>query len=218
MPDETKTRLDGFLEEFQAECDNAVSLYHTALALHNTQPEMFSEAMKNMLTESVVLQLFGRWERFLESIFIEYMCGGKSANGSAAVRYVFPTGAEHAYQLVQNVNAYPDWADLEKVSKNANNFFENGGPFGVLNTMKAEINAIRKVRNAIAHTSKNATEKFEDLVRGKVGYLPERITPAKFLSEYKIGKRKKDPTFCEHYIEYLKSVAGILVEYSVEPQ
>lgn len=218
MPDETKTSLDVFLEEFQEECDNALNLYHTALALYNTQPEVFSEGMKNMLTESVILQLFGRWERFLESIFIEYMCGAKSVNGSAAVRYVFPISPEHAYQLVQNVNAYPDWADLEKVLKNANNFFENGGPFGVLNTMKAEINAIRKVRNAIAHTSKSATEKFEDHVRGKVGYLPEGITPAKFLSEHKTGKRKKDPTFCEHYIEYLKNTAEILVEYNNEPQ
>jgi len=88
----------------------------------------------------------------------------------------------------------------------------------VLNTMKAEINAIRKVRNAIAHTSKSATQKFEDLVRGKVGYLPEGITPAKFLSEHKIGKKKKDPTFCEHYIYYLKSVANVLVEYNNELQ
>ena len=82
--------------------------------------------------------------------------------------------------------------------------------------MKAEINAIRTVRNAIAHTSKSATKKFEDLVRGKVGYLPEGMTPAKFLSEYKVGKKKNDPTFCDHYIDYLKSVAGVLVEFKTE--
>lgn len=218
MPDDTKTRLDDLLEVFQNNCDDALSAYHSSLILYNTQPENFSESMKNMLTESVLLQLFGKWERFLENAFIEYMLGKKSTDGDEPVRYVFPTSAEHAYQLVQNVNAYPDWADIEKVLTNATNFFENGGPFEILKTMQADIKAIRTIRNAIAHTSKSATKKFENLVQGKVGFLPEGITPAQFLSEYKIGKRKKDPTFCEYYIEYLKDVARILVEFKTEAQ
>lgn len=72
---------------------------------------------------------------------------------------------------------------------------------------------LKKVRNAIAHTSIQAQKDFENLVQGKVGYLPEGISPAKFLIEFKMGKQKNAPTYCEYYISYLKNTAKILVEY-----
>ena len=40
----------------------------------------------------------------------------------------------------------------------------------MLLTLKGDINAVKKIRNAIAHTSRKAREDFENLVRGKVGH------------------------------------------------
>lgn len=212
----SQTNLDGFLNEFEKDCDDCLSVYFNSLQLYNQQPEAFSEEMRNMLIEYIILKMFGKWERFLEKIFIEYMLGEKSQNGKAVNRYVTPYDGEHAYRMIQSVNIYPDWSDIEKVLINARNFFQDGGSFGILETMKSEITSLRKIRNAIAHTSIRAQKDFEKLVQGKVGYLPENITPAKFLIDYKAGRRRNDPTYCEYYILYLKSVAKILVEYNPE--
>ena len=65
-------------------------------------------------------------------------------------RYVLPTDAEHTYKIVQNVNQYLDWTDITKIATNTDNFLENGDPFTTLLTMKATLNEIKKVRNAIA--------------------------------------------------------------------
>lgn len=73
------------------------------------------------------------------------------------------------------------------------NFFENGGSFKLLKTLKGELYSIKKIRNAIAHTSKKAKQDFENLVRGKVGHLPTDISPVKFVSEYKKGVNKDSP-------------------------
>lgn len=100
--------------------------------------------------------------------------------------------------------------------KNANDFFEACGPFEILKTLKSEITSLKKIRNAIAHSSSRAKGEFEKLVQGKIGYLPDKIIPATFLIDYKVGRRRDSDTYCEHYIRYLKDTAEVLVEYHRE--
>mgnify|MGYP007033174029 CR=1 FL=1 len=216
MDNTLETHLDTLLEEFEIECDSNLNLYATSLQLYIEHSDLFSETMRNMIVEYAILKLFGKWEKFLEDIFIEYMLGGCSRNGQIVNRYVSPVDREHAYKMIQNVNLYPDWSDVEKVLTNARNFFENGGSFKILKTVKAELTSFKKVRNSIAHISIRAKRDFENLVQGKVGYLPDGITPAKFLIEFKTGRERNAPTYCEHYIAYLKNTAKMLVEYSPE--
>lgn len=216
MSELLKKCLDDFLREFEEDCNRSLDVYYETLHMHNENPEKFTEMMRDMLVEYLILKLFGKWERFLENIFIEYMMGDKSSQGMALKRYVLPMNREHAYRMIQNVNLYPDWSDLEKVLTNADNFFEKGGAFAVLKTVKAEITSLKKVRNSIAHTSIRAKQEFEKLVQGKIGYLPEGITPAKFLTEFKVGKRKMDPTYFEHYILHLRDTAKMIVEFNDE--
>ncbi|MBQ6431682.1 MAG: hypothetical protein IJJ99_07400 [Oscillospiraceae bacterium] len=207
--------LDAHLAGFITKCDWALQVYYGAVSLYNENNVAgFSADMKNMIIENLILNVCSSWEKFLEDIFIAYLLGSKSENGSAVVSYVSPKSNEHAYNLIKSVNTYPDWADINKILINAENFFEGGGSFKILKTLSADINAIKKIRNAIAHTSKKAREDFENLVRGKVGHLPVSITPAIFVTDYKIGNRRTDPTYFEYYVEFLKDSATMLVEYN----
>ena len=211
-----ESHLDKLLLDFEAECNDSLNIYFNSLKLYNEHPELFSLTMKNMIVEYLVLRIFGKWEKFLEDIFIEYMLGNHSRYGDSVNRYVNPMDRAHAYRMIQSVNLYPDWSEIEKILINARNFFENGGAFEILKTIKSEITSLKKVRNAIAHTSISAKNDFERLVQGKLGYLPDNISPAKFLIEFKIEKKRNAPTYCENYITYLKDTAKILVEYHVE--
>lgn len=74
--------------------------------------------MRNMMVEYVVMQLFSKWEKFLEEVFIEYMLGGCSLNGDIVNKYVNPIDRDHAYRMIQNVNLYPDWSDMQKIIQN----------------------------------------------------------------------------------------------------
>lgn len=216
MEEATFISLDNLLASFQNDCDRCIHIYYELLKLYNEPIPSFSEDLRNMLVEHNIVQLFSKWERFLENIFIAYMLGNKSSNGDSPLRYVFPINEDHAYRLVQNVNQYPDWSDTDKILVNARNFFEGGGPFEILKTMKAELAAIKKIRNSIAHISHRARKDFENLIQGKIGYLPSGVTPARFLIEYKVGKKRNDPTYYEYYIEYLKDTASILVEFHAD--
>lgn len=192
--------LDDHLTNFRSKCDWALQVYFDTVSLFNeNQVNGFTADMKYMIIENIILTVYSSWEKFLEDTFI-----------------VSPTSDDHAYNLIKNVTTYPDWTDVNKIMINAGNFFENGGPFQLLLTLKGDINAVKKIRNAIAHTSRKAREDFENLVRGKVGHLPNDITPAKFVSEYKTGNRRADPTFFEYYVNFLKDSAAMLVEYQAD--
>lgn len=76
MDNTLETHLDTLLEEFEIECDSNLNLYATSLQLYIEHSDLFSETMRNMIVEYAILKLFGKWEKFLEDIFIEYMWGG----------------------------------------------------------------------------------------------------------------------------------------------
>lgn len=216
MDENRDGEIAALLQEFEEKCDENLTIYVRALSLFNEHSDLFQENMRNMLVEYGILKLFGQWERFLEKLFIDYMLGEKNTSEYLPTRYINPINEEHAYRMVQNVNRYPDWTDIEKICINAQNFFENSGPFQILTTMKSTLNEFKKIRNAIAHTSKSAKRDFENLVRGKVGYSPEDMSPAKFLIEYKAGRRREDPTYYEYYLEHIRNTAKMLGDFTEE--
>ena len=50
--------LDCILEKFQKECDDSLNIYFQSLRLYNEHSDLFSETMRNMMVEYVVMQLF----------------------------------------------------------------------------------------------------------------------------------------------------------------
>ncbi|MBC8535829.1 hypothetical protein [Feifania hominis] len=184
-------RLDTLLEEFQGMCDVCLKCFYSAVDLHENHPEirpLFDDAMRDMVVEQAFARVLNEWQNFLEQSFLLLMLGVPLRGGTPVKTYVSPLDIEHAQRLVRNTNPYPDWGDLDKVLTCAENFFESGGPFAVLKTMRSQLNAVKKVRNRVAHNSAKARKDFENLVRGV----------------------KPRQTFFEYYTVYLKDVAELL--------
>lgn len=209
--------LDDLLSAFEADCDDALRIFYHTMSLYNTRPDIGITAdMKDMIIENIIVKIWNRWERFLEDTFIAYMMGKHSTNGDTVHSFVAPIDEMHAYDMVKNVAMYPDWSDVDKVVKNAKNFFENKGPFIHLENLRSTIKEIKTVRNAIAHSSRSAQLNFEQLVRGKTGRSPQGVTPAIFLSERKAGRAQNDPIYLQFYIDHLKNTARMLIEFHSE--
>ena len=186
--------------------------YYDTVFISNSS-NLFSTDMRNMIVENMFLKMYNSWECFLENVFIEYMLGKQSENGVAPEKYVFPLDTLHAYNMIKNVSNYPDWTDVEKILTNARNFFKDGGAFLILETLKTEINHIKRIRNYIAHSSLKARKDFENLVRYEIGHLPSDISAAIFLVDYEKETQSQRITYYEYYLEYLKDSATMIIEY-----
>jgi hypothetical protein len=97
------------------------------------------------------------------------------------------------------------------VKPRAKRLFKDGKPFECpLSSHHNLLYQVKTVRNAIAHDSANARQKFEDLVRNELRTLPANTTAGSFLLAVK--PRTTPPiTFLEFYFTEIKKIAELIV-------
>ena len=129
------------------------------------------------------------------------------------VAYVRPNSWRHAFDLLlpENGRGYINWDNLQHVRQRAKRFFKDGEPFEkVLIPRLHLIQDMQIVRNAIAHRSLTSQEKFEKLVRDKLGSLPPRLTVGSFL-DTSIPSTHPVQSYLDGYLAGISSAASALV-------
>ncbi len=143
---------------------------------------LYSDNIHHCVINGAFLNLFMAFERFLECSFICYMLGQPGLNGVTVPRCVSPKEETHALKLIKGTNRYADFTNRDTIVKLSKNFFENDGPYIVLNSISVAFEEMKKIRNAISHVSLESEETFLNLVRTKLGSLPPNINTAVFLN------------------------------------
>jgi hypothetical protein len=165
---------------------------------------------RDSITELAFLRAFSAWEAFLEEVFILYLLGQQAPCGRKVHRYGFPPGETAAYEWVTEGREYARWTPAE-VRRRADRLFRNGRPFTpVLSGHQNLLSQANTVRNAIAHDSLNARQKFEAVVRNELQALPPNTTIGGFLLTTK--PRSNPPiSFLEFYLDQIQIAARKLV-------
>jgi hypothetical protein len=106
---------------------------------------------------------------------------------------------------------YATWTDAGNVGSRAKRFFGHGRPFAeVLSRNQYLLQEVNKVRNAIAHRSGSARQKFEDVVRQKLGTVPPNVTVGSFLGTIVPGSNPPS-SFLEFYVAKVEFAAQQIV-------
>ena len=152
------------------------------------------------------LKIYLSWESFIGRVFILYMIGEKTNSGYAPKRYVTPRDEKHAYDIIKSGRSFPDWLNIEFIREKSELFFENGEPFKPVlytnTTIKGALQNMKVLRNIIVHASKEAEEKYKNMLRAELGSAPS-ISPGEFLSTMRIEKPKIP------YIVYYKKILEV---------
>jgi hypothetical protein len=163
------------------------------------------------MTELAFLRAFLAWEVFLQEAFVLYLLGKSAPKGKNPKRFTFPPDRAAAKKwVIPEGHPFAKW-DAVAVSARAQRFFLNGRPFTpVLQSSQAGLDETRVIRNALAHESDSARDKFETLVRNKLGALPPNLTVGRFLAMVVPGSVPPQ-SFLESYIAKIELVAGQIV-------
>lgn len=177
---------------------------------HGQERPQISVKRRDSITELAFFRAFSGWEAFLEETFILYLLGQQAPRGRKAFRYGFPPGEQAAYEWVAEGRDYAKWTPAE-VRKRADRLFRNGRPFSpVLSSHHNLLSQVRTIRNAIAHDSMDARQKFEALVRNEIQALPPNMTIGGFLLTTK--PRSRPPvSFLEFYLSEIEFVGRQIV-------
>lgn len=173
---------------------------------------MISQKRRDQMTEMAFLRAFLAWETFIEESFILYLYGQKPPRGRAPRRYAFPPDFKTAKEwVVPEGRPYAQWTTAEHVSRRAERFFQAGRPFSpVLKSNQNLLDEVRTIRNAIAHHSESTQQKFDTLVRTKLGTLPPNLTVGGFLGTT-VPNSIPPVSFLEFYVAKIDLAAQQIV-------
>jgi hypothetical protein len=148
----------------------------------------------------------------LEEVFILYLLGMKSSRKAAPRRYTFPPTRRQAKEwVIPEGRQYTSWS-ADAVRARAERFFHGGKPFSPAIQSSINIfNEAKTIRNAIAHESDSARDKFNNLARDLLGgTLPTALTPGGLLIA-SVPNSTPRQTYLELYLQKFKTVACAIV-------
>jgi hypothetical protein len=206
--------LDFVLAELCRKTDQSISLSVDAEKFREFKSNRYhplTQSRRFLITELSFLQIFNAWEEFLEETFIHYMCGHKTQSGYSPILKVRLSEAtlHQASVTVNQGKAYSDWSRSDEVMNRARIYFDKGEPFATaIENSYNMLEEMRKIRNGIAHSSTHSREKFSELVRQKIGYLPRNMGPGRFLLQDISGSGQ---TLLYNYGSLLKVLGRVIV-------
>jgi hypothetical protein len=172
----------------------------------------------HQLSEGILLSAWARWESLLRELFILDL---STDTGGVLCRNVRATGFRYgrsATRLAEAIVDHPDasrfidWNRLGDIEKRADDLLSVGHRFGrIVAPQKTTIEQIAKIRNAIAHNSDTAWEKFITVITNAPYSLSKNqrkgITVGRFITSHDVGGVK----VITHFIDTLRSASSVLV-------
>jgi len=157
-----------------------------------------------------MLQAFTGWEVFLESTFLLYLVGHKAPKAPKPLRCGFPANLSDAAEWCIDGKDYAKW-QVHDVRRRADRWLDQGKPFTpAIQTHQTRLTELITIRNAIAHDSGSAKDKFENLVRRELRALPPNTTVGNFLMTL-VPNETPPKSYFELYLEKLEDSAKNIV-------
>lgn len=210
-----RRRVSTAFEEFNAELKRLESLDDLNQERYFPGPGRpgklrLSAGQMHLLTEAILTRAFSKYEEFIEQVFVLYCQGRPDLSGARVGSYIVPRNAQHARAMLKAGMAFLEWNSPDKVIGRCETYLHKDSPiFLAISTHQTRLTHIRRVRNAIAHSSSEAINQFQRTVRDELGAAPLRpMSPGHFL----IMTDRRAPRaqyYLRSYIGVLKAVAQI---------
>ena len=160
----------------------------------------------HFLTEAIVFTACRAYENYVRDIFLLYCQGKPTTKGVVVKSYLKPRDFAHAEELVQSSMPLVNWSRPNVIIERAELYLEDGFPIKVPYSINRDmLGDILRIRNHIAHNSKESLHDYRKVVKKHYGTMPlSTPSPGEFLLlPEKKGKKYKLQT----YLALLKAVS-----------
>jgi hypothetical protein len=161
------------LERFDGENQARFSSSTSALSRHQL----------HFLAEAIFFRSFRAYEGFIRDIFLLYCLEKRPRSGRKVTSYLTPKDFVHAEGMLQSSLRFLDWTNPDTVIERAGLYLKNGFPIKLPYTTHREpLMDFKRIRNHIAHDSKESYSGYQIVLRHHFGTIPLTIpSPGEFL-------------------------------------
>lgn len=169
-----------------------------------------SASQMHLLTEAIFARAFSKYEEFIEQTFLLYCQGRSGLSGTTVKSYISPKNISHAKSIIKSGMTFLEWNSPEKIISRCDIYLHPDSPvYLAVTTHQSRLQNIRRIRNAIAHSSDEARTQFRKAVRDELGVAP-LIAPA--VGEFLIMNDRmaaRRQYYLRSYLDVLGTVAKI---------
>ncbi|RWE64078.1 hypothetical protein [Mesorhizobium sp.] len=172
-------------------------------------PATLSKHQMVLMTESVFIKAFSHYELFLEELFILYTRNKPTRGGTRVPSFILPKDGEHAREILKSGMQFLEWNSPDIIIRRCEVYLHDGDPIKrSVTTHSARLQRMKAIRNAIAHRSAEAAQKYNNVVRSELRAAPlQPLLPGEFLLS-------TDPSapasyFLVSYLNIFRSVANV---------
>jgi hypothetical protein len=169
-----------------------------------------SSDQMHLLSEGVLFSAFRAYENFINELFLYYCIGEPAICGDVPASYLNTSSVEKAYELVKSSQPFLDWASPDNVIKRSETYLDDG--FRIKSAYASNITTYRelhKLRNHIAHNSKESLKAYEKVLSQNLPTLPVTIPS---VGEYLLleDRINKPDHYLLRYLNFFDRMAVIL--------
>lgn len=162
-------------------------------------PVKLSKRQLFMLTEAIFFTGYRAYENFLRDIFLLYCMEKKPKSAQVVNSFLDPRDFNHAEMLIQSSMPFLDWSSPSIVINRAELYLAQGFPIKLpISTNQDLLTDYKRLRNHIAHNSKESLDEYKKTIRKHLSTIPLIIpSPGEFLliSERRMPHKYKLLTF-----------------------
>jgi len=166
--------------------------------------------------EGCFLRAVVTWENFIEAYFLRCMCSAKTRDGVILKpKTTCSVNPNKAFERLRATNIMPEqdyanWLSYDKLKRLLNEYFHHRSRLQRICDSPEQFHALVTIRNAIAHRSKSAIDRFKRYVIDKHGYLTStNLSMADLLIT---EKRSNSQLIFIDLIDYFDDLADILTK------
>jgi hypothetical protein len=160
------------------------------------------------LYESTFLDATSTFERFQEELFFSCLLGASGIRKCEPIAQFRNRAEAERVVLATDRRGYISWSQMNDNIRRADAYLAHGRPFSRLQRRARDLEVLAtatKIRNAIAHESRSAAERFRKL---PLGSLPiARRTPAGYL-RLSVGVSTQHETILSEYSRIASALAA----------
>ena len=178
-----RRKLSAVTRDFQTELKRLERFDAINQTMFSTSASVLSKHQLHFLTEAIFFRAFRAYEKFLGDIFLLYCLEKRPRSGAKVTAYLNPKSFAHAEKLIQGSQRFLDWLDPDTVISRAEVYLKDGFPIKLpYSTNREVLKDLKKIRNHVAHDSKESYRGYQSVLMHHYRTIPLRIpSPGEFL-------------------------------------
>lgn len=169
----------------------------------------FKKKQLHLMTESIFLMAYREYENYVRDIFVLYCMGKPRKDNTKVNSYVKPRDFEHAEALLKSSMPFLDWTSPDTIIKRSETYLKDGGPIRSVYVGNTDaLRSYKRIRNHIAHNSKESLSEYKKVVRVHYGTIPLTVPT---VGEYLLLPNRNDSSsyYLQSFFKLIRNIASL---------